>query len=121
MIPGMTALTAFDLVCRGTMIAYGADGSSESQRKPSVMSFRVDLVQRRWCDGEECPSTAPLVRVSPTEIWFQDVSDKTWNITSVANRETGRLSYSANIMGVKMTFGGICLKRKFSGFPPQKF
>lgn len=114
------ALVAFDLVCHGMMTGYQDKGGKASS-KPSTMSFRVDLAKGRWCDGTECSSTQPLVRVTPTEIWFQDFAKNSMAVTSVANRETGQLRYSMNIMGMGVEFSGSCEKQRFSGFPLRKF
>lgn len=114
--------TTFNLLCAGTMVSGLEKGGKLVDRKNEehVMSFRVDLARKRWCDGEDCRSSVEIYSVSDTEIWFQKERGDIY-IDSVVDRETGKLNYQMRMFGIGIDMQGTCRLAPFTGLPERKF
>ncbi|WP_033924039.1 hypothetical protein [Sphingomonas sp. 35-24ZXX] len=116
----VTAAT-FNLVCVGTR--YSSDKfDPDASKKPVELIARVDLDQKRWCAGD-CNATAPIHRVSDTEIVFDYVDTQILLKSFVVNRESGAFEQKTHTRGTKWVqiITGQCERANFSGFPKRKF
>ena len=119
----LQAVAAFNLVCTGTMIMGSAAHEYEPLEGRFTTTIRVDLTSRRWCDGE-CRETAPLVRVTPTEIVFAELrpgGGSPSGGTHSVNRESGAYLYASRAGPVFLSHTGTCRRAPFTGFPARRF
>jgi hypothetical protein len=116
---------AFNLVCTGTQY-IGETGLARRQpdgRYSFRIIYRIDLESRRWCSND-CRSTAPLVRVTDTQITFEEQADEAGDAVTTVNRESGEFLDRRRAFGpggfVSMQTG-ICARAPFTSFPARRF
>jgi len=123
MMLGLAAAATFNLVCSGTATTTGSLSSPSS--KPWSQTFRIDLDQKRWCDGD-CRDTGPIADVSATKLILEnkDTNSPGGRITSFTaiDRETGAYQSSLIIKLIHSRpsvdeWKGACTLAPFTGFP----
>lgn len=108
---------AFNLVCAGDTVSMVGD--KEPKQSKFSLTIRVDLESKRYCTND-CPSTAPLERVTATEIVFKEMTG-VMNSSMKVNRESGAFSLFASVDKTVLYRDGQCERAPFSGFPSIKF
>lgn len=114
---------AFNLICTGTYTSGELLARPEETRQVQV-TLRVDLARGRWCGGT-CETTAPIHRVTDTQITFRYEDNRrldTDTITTV-NRESGEYFDRERFLSFNrysMTMG-TCERAPFTGFPARRF
>lgn len=120
------AASAFDLTCTAYRVS---DNLGRKQQAQFVdVHLRVDLVARRWCDGE-CLESKPIVKVTDDTIIFADQDYQRaapFNVYRV-NRESGKLEHYYGQAGmfavseVTVAPEHACERKPFSGLPELRF
>lgn len=117
------AAMTFNLVCTGTLTTETF--YQGRQTEPYRYEYRIDLAQRKYCDGE-CRALRDIAEIQPTVIILEPnrdintVTERQFHMESI-NRETGRHSI-LHTSGRReqimiMSWAGQCERAPFSGFP----
>ena len=115
------AASTFNLTCTGTMESLSSLGK---EAEAWEQTFRVDLDQGKWCEGE-CKALHDFANVGPTQLTFQDKREtmlREEGVTSAfVSRETGAYhglaSHKGSFGTIVLTWKGQCEAAPFAGFP----
>lgn len=118
------AAAAFNLICTGTVQSTSATGRTAT---PYSMTYRIDLSQGKWCDGE-CAAPRDLARVLPTQLVLQDDNEDSPRRREMMvvqiDRDTGAHRIFATsgigVAAIVMRWEGRCQRAPFSGFPSPR-
>ena len=103
-------LQRFDLECADTV---ETNGDAEA---PYVAHYRIDLVVKRWCEGE-CRAVKSLADVQSSFITLEgQQNSEFWH---AIDREKGEDQIFSSLGVTKHTTGS-CIRKPFSGFPNFK-
>lgn len=116
----LAAAMAFDLTCSVTSGSI-MGAPPKKLEHPEKWSFRVNLEEGRYCDGD-CRATQPIGKITPTTLYLRMIEGESLKETLQIDRASGALLHVSEFAGkVVSNQTGTCKVTPFTGLPRRKY
>ena len=116
----LAAATAFNLTC--TVTSGSTMGAPPKKLEhPEAWSFRVNLEEGRYCDGD-CRATERIAKITSKTLYLRMIEGESLKETLQIDRESGDLLHVSEFAGkVVSNWTGTCKVSAFTGLPRRKY